>query len=215
LYYAAMAGNIPVLKGLLAIPAVVAKINMAVPKSCISTRFDEVAFKGTTPLLVACQHSDSPSTLHLLIQSGADPGATLFWAGAPTMGSLSLMALGGSDGCIRWWLDQKFSGFAGDIEQGTGNGLTPLAIAVMFSGPTHTVKCLIDCGASLATPPSGTPMVNNAIFGSDTDALEAILSAGGQAAIDTMYIPQAPVNAFLRRILWIFRLVYYSGDRRW
>jgi hypothetical protein len=218
LYYAAMAGNVPVLKALLALPAVVAKINLAIKKPCFSSRFGEIASKGTTPLLVASKYSDSPSTLQLLIQSGANPGSTSVMGGAPTMGALCWMAFAGSDECIKWWLDQKFSGYAGDIEQNCGNGLPPLGIAGMFSAPTRTLKCLVDCGATLATPPSGTPYTNGTIFGYGAKSLEFILSVGGQAAIDTLAIPQCTgkdVDPFMRKMLWMFRLIYYSGDRRW
>merc|ERR1711865_427684 len=107
-------------------PAEAAQINLAVKKTCVSPRFGIMVWKGFTPLLAAAMFSDSPTTLHLLVQSGANPGATFGMVIHPAMGALHAMAVNGSDECIRWWLDQKFPGHAGDIEKDAGSGQPPL-----------------------------------------------------------------------------------------
>jgi ankyrin repeat protein len=217
LYYAAMAGNVPVLKALLAMPEVLAKINLQVKKTATSSRYGEVGMKGSTALLAAARFSNSPATLQLLVEHGADPSATFAWDIAPTVYALHWMAIEHSLECIAWWLDQHFDGPTGDIEVDCGNGATPLSVAMTFGGgdASETVKLLVNRGASLKTNLSGVTNLNYAIFGWDIDAFSTIISLGGQASIDTMHVPQKPVNAFLRRFWWLFRMLYYAGDQRW
>jgi hypothetical protein len=217
LYYAAMAGNVPVLKARLAMPEVLAKINMQLKKNCISTRYGDVGNKGNSALLAAAQYSDSPATLHLLIKNGADPNATSFTELAPKMTAMHWLGCEHSNECLAWWFDQEFEGPAGDIEAGAGNGGSLLCPALMWGGggAAETVKLFVDRGGSLETSAFGVTYLNQAIFGFDIEAFQTILSLGGQQSIDTMYVPQEPADAFMRRVFWIFRLLYYSGDRRW
>jgi ankyrin repeat protein len=217
LYYAAMAGNVPVLKALLAVPEVLAKINLRLKKKCMSSRYGEVGIKGISTLLGAARYSNSPATLQLLVEHGADPSVSCAVPIAPTMHALHWMAMEHSNDCLAWWLDQQFDGPAGDVEVDTGAGFTPLGCALGYGGggASETVKLLVDRGASLETSAGGVTYLNFAIFGWDIEAFEMILSLGGQRSIDTMYVPQKMANAFIRRVMWLFRLVYYSGDQRW
>jgi hypothetical protein len=217
LYYAAMAGNVPVLKALLAMPEVLAKINLRLKKNCDSSRYGELASKGNSVLLAAARYSDSPATLQLLVQHGADPSAYSAWDIMPKMHALHWMAMEHSNECLAWWLDQRFEGPGGDIEVDCGTGGTPMYLSLQWGGGggAETVKLLVDRGATLETCGYGITYLNSAMFGWDIEAFEMILSLGGQRTIDTMYIPQKPVNAFFRRVLWILRLMYYSGDQRW
>jgi ankyrin repeat protein len=217
LYYAAMAGNVPVLKALLAMPEVLAKINVRLKNKSYSNRYGEFSPQGMTALLAAARYSDSPATLQLLVQHGADTNASAVWTLFPKMYSLHWMAMEHSNECIAWWLDQRFDGGAGEIDLDTGTGATPLWMALNCSGggAAETLRLLVDRGASLETCPAGVTYLNLAIFGWDIEAFEMILSLGGQQSIDTINVPQKPANAFIRRVLWLFRLMYYAGDKRW
>jgi ankyrin repeat protein len=217
LYYAAMVGNVPVLKALLAMPEVLAKINLRLKKGCKSSRYGELATKGNSVLLAAARYSDSPATLQLLVQHGADPSAFSVWSIFPRVYALHAMAMEHSNECLAWWLDQQFEGPAGDIEIDNGGGSNPLMYSLQFGGGSgaETVKLLVDRGATLETCAMGIPYLQSAIFGWDIEAFEMILSLGGQQSIDTLHFAQKPINGFSRRVMWILRLLYYAGDRRW
>jgi ankyrin repeat protein len=218
LYYAAMAGNVPVLKALLAMPEVLAKINLRLKKICKSTRYGDLTTKGNSALLVAARYSDSPATLQLLIEHGADPSAYSIWKNAPRMYALHWMAMEHSNECLAWWLDQQFEGAAGDIAVDTGGGTDPLYVAMLFGGggAAETVKLLVDRGAScIFCHGIGCSYTIAAIAGWDHEALEMVLLLGGQQSIDTLYAPQKPANAVIRWLYTISRLFYYAGDRRW
>jgi ankyrin repeat protein len=218
LYYAAMAGNVPVLKALLAMPEVLAKINLRLKKNCKSTRYGDMASKGNSALLAAARYSDSPATLELLIEHGADPSAYSYWSIVPKMYALHWMAMEHSNECLAWWLDQNFVGAAGDIAVDSGTGIDPLylAMAVGGGGAAETVKLLVDRGAScIFCHGIGCSYTVAAIAGYDHEALEMLLLLGGQQSIDSMHVPQKPANALIRNVYWLFRLLYYAGDRRW
>merc|ERR1711865_262489 len=77
------------------------------------------------------------------------------------------------------------------------------------------VQVLLDHGASLEYSDLGITYPNNAIFGWDQEALELLLAVGGEKMVRQLHMHQKPANALFRVALWVFRMMYYSGDRRW
>jgi hypothetical protein len=121
-----------------------------------------------------------------------------------------------ADKCVAWWLNQGFSGPGGDINECSGNGWAPMPSGLLWGGggAAKTAKLFIDRGASMEIQPTGHTNLNPAMFGWDTEALEMLLKVGGQQMIDQIHGKVIPANAFFRRIMWLFRLIYYSGDKR-
>ena len=212
LYYAAQAGNVPVLRELLSKPAVVAKINIKLSRLVSSTRYGIMGANRATPLLAACFYSDSPASVELLVRHGADTKSTCdYGANFPQCPPIIMMASAQSNDCIRWWVDQRFEGF--DIEEETGHGFSALFCAAIFGAGNsiETVKLLCDLGADYTKKTSaGQQFTTSASFSGDSEVIQYVISKGGGAMVDGLSTPNVTKNAFLRRVVWIFRLLYVS-----
>jgi hypothetical protein len=176
-----------------------------------------MGFKDATPLLAAATYSDSPAVLQLLVEHGANVNSTSDWGDmGDRVGPLHLMAKMHANECSAWWLDQTFPGPAGDIDAECGNGSAPVGLSLVFGagGGCRTAKLLIDRGASIEVDGFGQVLVTKAALVGDTEAIRMLFGLS-QRARDQVHIPNLPTNAFFRRILWIFRLIYYSGDSRY
>jgi ankyrin repeat protein len=219
LYYAAMAGNIAVLTELLALPAVVAKINLGAKKVAKSKRYGPMGWKNMTPLLAAAFFSDSPAALKLLVNHGADPLRTCDTDILRGMHPLHMMAMSHSNECLAWWLDQKFAGVVGDVNWWSGGGAlaSPIGAAIMMGGgsSSETVKLLLGYGAAIGPDGGGQQMLTKAAIAGDIDVVRMLIAIKGQEVLDQVHIPNAITDPFLQKIIWMFRMMYYCGDRRY
>jgi hypothetical protein len=219
LYYAAMAGNIPVLTELLALPAVVAKINLGAKEIAKSKRYGPMGWKNMTPLLAAAFFSDSPAALKLLIDHGANPLRACSTELFPGYLPLHMMAMSHSNECLAWWLDQKFAGVVGDVNwmSDGGTAASPIGQAIMLGSgsSTPTVKLLIDYGATIEADGVGQQIMTKASIAGDIDVMRMLISLKGQEALDQVHIPNKMTDPLLRTMMYLFRVMYYFGDRRY
>jgi ankyrin repeat protein len=165
-----------------------------------------------TPLLAASVYSDSPASVELLVRHGADTKSTCdFGANVPRVPPFVLMAWAQSNDCIRRWADQRFEGF--DIHEEAGHGFSALFLAAMMGGGNsiETVKLLCDLGADYTKQSSaGQQFTTTTSFSGDSEVIQYVISKGEGAMIDGLSTPNVTKNAFLRRIIWIFRMLYVS-----
>jgi ankyrin repeat protein len=218
LYYAAMAGNIPVLAQLLALPAVVAKINLRVKKIAKSDRYGSMGWANMTPLLAAAFTSESPAALQLLIEHGANTLSTCSVELFPGCTALHMMAFSHSNECLAWWLNQNFAGVAGDVNwlSDSGTGVSPMGQAIILGAgnSTQTVKLLIHYGANINTDGTGQQMLTKAAVAGDIDVMRMLISVKGQEALDQVHIPNVVTDPFLRIVFGGVQLVFHCGGAK-
>lgn len=142
---------------------------------------------GSTPLMYAAAVGSEAMMRHL-IQSGADAkvrnafdASALHWSG----GELSRMTLLVNHGA--------------DVNLRSRRGRTPLLLAASQAGGLAAVRMLIGKGATLAGPPAKdgkTPLAAAAEV-NDTELMEFLIEAGGDAVLAPPGGPMALLNAAL------------------
>ena len=117
LLYAAAAGNVDVLRELLGIPEVLKAVNLPVAATVKSGQYGVLLERGMTPLLAAAAFTGSREVCQMLLDHGAEAGASCHMHGAGPGAKRAtapfLMCVSNNAQCLGWWLG-KFKDAAGD-----------------------------------------------------------------------------------------------------
>ena len=117
LLYAAAAGNADVLRELLGIPEVLKAVNLPVAATVKSGQYGVLLERGMTPLLAAAAFTGSREVCQMLLDHGAEAGASCHMhsagPGAKRATAPFLMCVSNNAQCLGWWLG-KFKDAAGD-----------------------------------------------------------------------------------------------------